>query len=377
MAIPVRRIAALRTVNRPVGAAETGFWSSVNSSLSRGDVIPIISNSLRNDWIFAGLSFTSEETCVTNNGASNPLLSVDEQLAALWADEIGYPLRDRNDLARVAQYNLSRVQNTYQAKRAYLQFLKAVLLGQAEQDGMKEEELLEICRNPEEISFTDLANELEYPRLCAGQVDPLRLLARLPLKIYITTSYYEFLENALEAENKKPRTQVCFWNGEIFNVEDKHRPDPSFQPDVNTPLVYHLHGLERYPQTLVLTEDDYLDFLTAVSRDTDSSQPILPLNLRLALKESSLVLLGYRLRGWDFRTLLRGVIKPWETSLRPPSLAIQLRPEEQGEVENRDEAREFLNQYFKERDFDVEWARPERFIAHLWDGWNHWRMGQA
>ena len=46
--------------------------------------------------------------------------------------------------------------------------------------------------------------------------------------------------------------------------------DGSFRPEPMKPVVFHLHGWLGIPESLVLTEDDYLDFLVAVSRDERS-----------------------------------------------------------------------------------------------------------
>ena len=51
----------------------------------------------------------------------------------------------------------------------------------------------------------------------------------------------------------------------------REQPTPArrqrgFVPTPANPLVYHLHGHLEMPQSLVLTEDDYLEFLVRISR---------------------------------------------------------------------------------------------------------------
>jgi hypothetical protein len=226
-------------------------------------------------------------------------------------------------------------------------------------------------------TFADVTCELDYPKFKDGQEDPLRILAKLPLHIYVTTSYYDFLERALQAEDKTPRTQVCFWAGEPRDVAPEHRADPNFVPTKDKPLVYHLHGFEKYPESIVLSEDDYLDFLVRISQDTDANAPIIPLYLREALTESSLILLGYRLQDWDFRVLFRGIINAKHSNLRRFSLAIQLDPAQQQSVENAAGAQKYLQEYFEPAKFRVEWGDTESFIKKLWQEWNKWRQSQA
>ena len=43
--------------------------------------------------------------------------------------------------------------------------------------------------------------------------------------------------------------------------------DPEYKPDKDNPLVYHLFGRLDIPESLVLTEDDYFDFLVGVTKE--------------------------------------------------------------------------------------------------------------
>jgi hypothetical protein len=186
------------------------------------------------------------------------------------------------------------------------------------------------------FDFSDIAHQLDYPYFADARTeDPLRLLAKLPLSVYVTTSYYDFMERALDSEGRHPRTQICFLFGEPSNVAPEHRPDPDIVLTPERPLVYHLHGFERYPESLVLSEDDYLGFLARVSEEgKDTKMPFVPLYLSDALAVSSLILLGYRLHDWDFRVLFRGIIRAkkgaemYRSAQGKFGLAIQLDPKE-------------------------------------------------
>src|SRR5512147_1255335 len=54
MAQSLRRMVAQRQDQKPVKTGETGFWPEICARVNVGSVIPIISNALRNDWIFEG-----------------------------------------------------------------------------------------------------------------------------------------------------------------------------------------------------------------------------------------------------------------------------------------------------------------------------------
>ena len=215
--------------------------------------------------------------------------------------------------------------------------------------------------------------ELDYPQFPEGQENPLRLLARLPLPVYITTSFYDFLERALVAEGRQPFTQVCFWTRQVVNPDPQHVTDYNFVPSEQQPLVYHLFGLEKYPATLVLSEADFLDFLLRITQDTDTQNPIIPIYLKGKLSASSLVLAGYRLRDWDFRVLYR-IVR--DSPLHPFSMLVQIDPKQTSGITDSEEARKYLEEYFRES-FKIQWSDPNDFVNQLWEEWNKWRQGQS
>ena len=353
---------------------ENTFWVELNRRIREGTVIPVLSDSVRTESIFPLGSSGEPPEAGTPGGAA--FRTAQNELARIWANQIGYPLPDHHELARVAQYHRSISDDAEHAKAGYLEFLKDTLLAFAELQEVDPDLLEELRVKAKECSFSDLVQELDYPQLPEGQIDPLRILARLPLPVYVTTSYHDYLERALVAEGKSPRTQVCFWAGELLNVAPEHETDYNLQPTPERPLVYHLLGYERYPTSMALSEDDYLDFLVKVSQDHDSRNPVIPLYLREALAVSSLILLGYRVQDWDFRVLFRGIVNPQQNSLRWFSLIIQLTPEQQYQIDNVDTARRYLENYFGPARFKVEWSSTEKFIQHLWQEWQKWRQGQ-
>jgi hypothetical protein len=375
------RLKAMNAQNRKVAQQEeqATFWPELCRRVDAGQVIPIIGATTFYEQIFdmdgdglLGIS-TGEEN---HDG-----LSLEEQLADAWADGIGYPLNGRNRIAQVALYNrVIKSRDDLGAKSSYLNWLKNALLFLAADDPeIDPDTLAEQQDEVEQSSFADIAVELGFPRPPKGQPDALAKLAKLNLPIYVTTSYFDFLERAIVANGRTPRTQVCFWSGDPMRYADEsHRTDHQFQPTPQNPLVYHLFGLEAYPESLVLTEDDYLDFLAAIVQDSaNQSEPRLPLYLRQALTQSSLVLLGYQLHEWDFRVLFRGLINTMPSGLRNFNLAIQLNPENQQWVISADDIKAYLKGYFevkeKQLNFTVEYDTTANFISRLWKEWDQWR----
>ena len=146
-------------------------------------------------------------------------------------------------------------------------------------------------------------------------------------------------------------------------------------PTPANPLVYHLYGLEDYPQSLVLSEEDYLNFLIRVTEDTNVQNPIVPLVLRRALADSQLLLLGYRKREWDFRVLLKFLSKHRRMEFTPPGLIVQLK--ERIIQSNEERSLHYLEQYFERNRFKVAWGTYESFINTLWNEWQKYFQGQS
>jgi hypothetical protein len=360
-----KRFAEARARLAKEAGSKTGFWEDILPRINQGIVIPVISNSFRIEQIFREGEAPADEA-----------QTLSEQLTAQWAELIEYPMQDKDNLARVAQYFLVEQKDDPHARTKYLEFLKSFLLMIASEDPNYADLANRIKARIHEMTFSEIVSQLDYPRFPKDCEDPLRLLARLPLPIYVTTSQSDFLERALEAEGKKPRTQICFWSGQIASAAPEHRNDLDFVPTVTTPLVYHLYGLENYPQTLVLSEDDYLNFLIAMVEDTNTLNPVVPLTLRQALGGSHLLLLGYQLRDWDARVMFRFILKFRRDEFSPRGMVIQLKRDEQ-RIQNMEKSLAYLGHYFDRRKFDIEWSDPEAFLQKLWNEWDQYRQGQS
>ena len=337
--------------------------------IKEGTVIPVVGNGLGNDRIFDWYFKIGAEEKQDGDKVN---LSVNESLAQIWAEVLEYPLMDTINFARVALYNRVKSKDDEEAKVNYLKFLKGILLLVAKKDAQVSALVPELEQRVSQRSFSDLVEELDYPRYPPDKENPLRCLARMPLPLYITTSYYDFLERALEAENRPPRTQICFWSGDPANLEPEHQTHHDLVPSVENPVVFHLFGWERYPSTMVISEGDYLDYLIRILQDTDTRNPIIPLYMRPALKASSLILMGYQLEGWEFRVLYRMVR---ESPLRPYSLLVQISPEQIARNLKTEEARKYLEDYFRDV-FTIRWGDTNEFIYQLCEEYNKWTQGE-
>ena len=249
-----------------------------------------------------------------------------------------------------------------------VQFLKEQLIVVLEEDWDTDADTIEMIKEEKaRNNFADLAAMAGLPKKRKGVSDTLDLLAKMELPIYITTSPFDFLERAIERNGRQPRTQVCFWSDEPLHVDESHRTDYNFVPSKKNPVVYHIFGLENYPESMVLTENDHLDFLVSVSR----ARSIIPPLIKKEMTDSSLVLLGYELPEWDFRVLFRGLIAKRQRSRGMLSLAIQLErtTDEFGHEMDLAKAKDYLETYFDSARFEIYWGDSARFVKELWDHW--------
>ncbi len=292
------------------------------------------------------------------------------EVVAKWAEAIDYPFAVEKNaaLAQVAQFLSATSRDDLSAKEDFLEYIKRDLLDSFRETAPADQAAFLDTLEQElwDLSFSEVAARLGFPRYENELENPLRILAALPLPIYITSSSHDFLEAALRDAGKEPRTEICYWHDGLEKIHSVFKQDDAYDPTPESPLVYHLHGLDGHPSSLVLTEDDYLDFLVKISEDLD----LLPLRIRAALVDSSLLLLGYQLGDWEFKVMFRGLIKTKRDSRRLFNISIQYDLEENGEAaENSREVQDYLERYFNKADFDIYWGDPRTFIQELWQHW--------
>jgi hypothetical protein len=144
--------------------------------------------------------------------------------------------------------------------------------------------------------------------------------------------------------------------------------DPGAKVEVSPakPVVYHLFGHAQVPESMVLTEDDYLDFLINISKDVD----IIPKRIQKALVKTSLLFIGFKLSNLRFQVLFRGLIASLERSLRRTRVAVQLAPElAQVEGITPDHVRWYFEDYMAQEDVRVYWGSSFDFIKELKERW--------
>ena len=204
-----------------------------------------------------------------------------------------------------------------------------------------------------------------------GEADePHAVLANLPLPVYVTTNYDDFMVRALERQNKKPVEEICLWNSYVEDLVEAQQlsrlvDGAGFEPSIATPVVYHLHGHFGIPESMVLTETDYVSFLVAWSRRKN----MIPPRIQRAFSGASLLFVGYSLEDWSFRVLMQALVSSLEPGLRRVSVAVQLVPDEVPE-EKQQHAQDYLTSYFDTVfKVSVYWGTARQFAADLAARW--------
>lgn len=331
----------------------SALMRKLGSRTQHQQCVPLISHFVTSTHLFPSL---------------NPLeLFQDPFLAATWSEHLGYPMvEDRHILPRVAQYAyiVTYGRDDFDAKMAYLDFLKSELCNQAEAQQLVDSEVIQISRdNAQNLSVTELALSLRITEVGPDSKNVLSRLARLPFEVYLTTTPFTLLEEAL-AENGKPDYVSAHYLWYRSEVSQQEIAIPH-EPTVDRPLVYHLHGIETDPVSMVFTEDDYFDFFKQLAQDLRNevqSDNRLPPAVSGLLGSKSLMLLGYSLYDWAFRSFFRGPFRQ-SVNTRTRGVTAQFPPE--GDETRGSQIRNYLTEFFKDDKFDLYWGSIDQFADDL------------
>jgi hypothetical protein len=285
------------------------------------------------DWeILLGRIRNGTCTPFLGAGASAHILPTAAKLAGDWASNLDYPLPER-DLARVAQY--------------------MAITG----DPLYPKELVaKVCTD------VDLAAALQ-PGDCYD------IISDLDLPIYITTNYDDLLMHALRNKRKVPELLLCPWHKSLRELASETY---MYTPSPARPAVYYLHGSAQEPGSIVITEDDYLDFIVWVTdswRRQASDSYIAPA-LKAAFAKNSLLFIGYSQNDWNFRVLMRS-IRQTGASLKATNIAVQLSPFDSDATEvDKEKVSDYLTKYFTEihdKPVKLYWGTAQEFLTDLKD----------
>jgi hypothetical protein len=265
-------------------------------------------------------------------GAAYGVLPLGGDIAKQWAEKYEDPMEDRSNLIAVSQFLALKYSDSV--------FPKDLIVEMFQESGVPD--------------YND-------------PTEPHRVLADLNLPVYVTTNYDDFMVKALVRHHRQPNRILCQWNRAVKDyVRDNPtilEKDPTYKPTVANPVVFHLHGHVPIAESLVLTEDDYMDFLVNISADPN----LIPAPIARALTGSSLLFIGYRITDWNFRVLLRSLDRFAESSVSRLNVAVMRAPAGADEV--KEKTQDYLTKYYENIDVRVYWGTARDFVKELWERW--------
>jgi hypothetical protein len=317
---------------------------------------------------------------ILGSGLLEPFVGTTREVANRLATAKGYPMAvsGREDLPQVAQF-LKAMENDFTTR---LQ----VVTEMAESLRRRWPELPfpAVGGDPARDLPAEIAQAWSHYRN-ERPFEPHAYLAGLKsIKTYISTNPDDLLERSLRSAGRAPRVIPCRWDEPDDEPLPAGHADPgSLVPTEERPAVYQLFGSLGDPDSLVVTEDDYFRFLTAVTRkqsqkkDVASDADLTDDLLRGTLANSALIFLGFRLTDWDFRALFRLLIDQGGARNRGKytHIAVQIDPED-GTHRESVKARDYIERLFRELvatrgsgKIAVYWGGVEDFIRDLDRQW--------
>jgi hypothetical protein len=311
-------------------------------------------------------------TAILGSGLHEALTGSTRDVARALADASRFALAsdDRENLPQVAQY-IAVTQDVPTLQRSVVQSLWQHVMSNygAEVPGeLRSQDPNTLDRDSLVEGYDTLLEAARQVRLKREREEPYALLASVPFRMYLNTNPDSLLENALKAAGREPQVAVCEWNDRMQPHRSAFDRDPEYRPDQKKPLVYRLFGHLQDPDSLVLTEDDYFDYLIGVT----SKREEIPVVVRRARADTALMFLGFRMDDWSFRVLFRSIMSQsgGDRRSRYAHVAVQIDPEE-GRIIEVDAARRFFETYFRSSDIAIYWGSVEDFLRELADQWAH------
>ncbi|SDJ66676.1 CHAT domain-containing protein [Variovorax sp. OV700] len=310
---------------------------------------------------------TASCTPILGPGMCDPYFGTRRELAVQWGEMYRYPMsgKDTEDLPQVAQYLAVTRQPASPRQEFYKHVYKRLL------DRFPEHVPAELT----ELSPADLQDRLSEVVSAVGisvraadseGTDPHTVLARYRLPVYVTTDPSDLLVDALREQGAKhPRVRLLRWNDASAACDqayvDNTPVDAPAKPTRDFPVVVKLFGDLSAPRSLVMTEDQFFDYLTMAAAAKDAVPPA----VRSRLSDSGLLFIGFQADAWDFRVLFRSLLQLEGRDLRSDyaHFSVQIDP---NSILDPGSARRYIEQYLQAKaKLRLYWGDVATFVAEL------------
>ncbi|HLG13983.1 MAG TPA: SIR2 family protein [Blastocatellia bacterium] len=277
-------------------------FKAIAGLLKSGKVVPFLG---------AGANFAMRELPGSEWHEDAPFLPSGAELSSYLATESSFPFQDereREDLAKVSSYYAEAVGRDLLRECLYRVFARDYAPGIIH-------DYLASIEKPLLIVTTNYDDLTEKAFAKAGRP-------------YYLVSHLTDREDWAEA--------VLWWKHDPDNPEAAS-PAPVHPSDLNkyvdldtTTVIYKMHGtvdaIKNEWNSYVITEDDYVDFLARMTEKT----AVPPMFMKHCDENRQFLFLGYGLKDWNFRVVLRDLMKrkrgrrSWAIQVRPTRLEARL-----------------------------------------------------
>ena len=246
-------------------------YGIIADQLKQGDVVPFLG---------AGASLSGRPTGMSWDATAGNFLPSGSELANHLADDAGFPSSDPNDcsdLTKVSSY-----------------FTEVAV----DRKGLRD----------------SLHQTLDHDYQI-GAIHHFLADVDVPLLI-VTTNYDDLIERAFQAKGKpyhlvaypaadqKDYAAAVLWWKPGATDPEAHAPKSLPLSLTDTTIIYKMHGtVDRQTSkwdSYVITEEDYVDFLARMT-----GQTAIPARFMLEFRKRRFLFLGYGLRDWNLRVMLR------------------------------------------------------------------------
>jgi hypothetical protein len=338
MRLRMGRLFGLR--GRILGDRTEGFWSTLLRNIEDGECTPFL-----------------------GSGVGADLLPDPRELAQTLAHEYNYPFPTSQNLARVSQFV-----GTMDNRRLRKDVIREMVEGFQRRMGLTPEDNGRAAGLAESIAAADWSARCQD----LFETEIHHQLADLGLPLYVTTNFDNFMTLALEAKGRSPHREVVAWREALAGAEDGSHHTLQTPASREEPVVLHLFGTDDDLLSMVLTEDDYLDYLARISRDYEY---LLPTDVNDVLASTTLLFVGYRLDDLDLKVILRGLLANLDLA-RWGMLHVAVQVEASlVDQDKHQEVIRYFQKYFSDLKIDVYWGSTRQFIADLHSRWLEHRDG--
>lgn len=145
----------------------------------------------------------------------------------------------------------------------------------------------------------------------------LAALAELNFPLVVTTNYDQLFERALRRIDKQPSVGIY----KAHEEPATDHPDPT--PD--RPFVFKMHGDIATPDSIVITDEDYIQFVLRMS-DKERYHPV-PMTFRFRFQSWPTLFIGYSLLDYNLRLLFKTLRWKMDRAEPPETYSVDVSPD--------------------------------------------------